>query len=323
MRVAISSTFLALLMLLCGTVASAEMNIFTQNLSLGSTGAQVLALQKILNRDSDTLIANIGPGSPGNETSYFGSLTRMAVIRFQEKYATDVLTPVGLSQGNGYVRLYTRAKLNALFPLTTDAPTSVAAPEQSVSTVQPAPPSTANAKANPNMKNIDIMLATIDTVATKQGYSASDIAVMKKQITENLATTTDLRAEFEKVIQSQSTQATLSESIVDKALALLWRAFDEVVMPQHARASSGTPFGGAVVGLTYCNVGYNIFIRPLPPTFVSLLYYAPGSQAFLSYNIPATSWLLGKYAGSGSCWIGHVYIPSEGAITPMVGSSPS
>src|SRR3989344_2616936 len=84
---------------------------FVMNLSRGSSGPQVLALQKVLNQDPVTRVASAGPGSPGNETNYFGSLTVAAVIRFQEKYAGDVLAPVGLSKGSGYVGPSTRAKL--------------------------------------------------------------------------------------------------------------------------------------------------------------------------------------------------------------------
>lgn len=89
-------------------------SVFTANLSLGSSGAQVAALQRILNRDADTRIASTGPGSPGNETVYFGLLTKAAVVRFQEKYAGEILSPAALTHGNGYVGSYTRAKLNAL-----------------------------------------------------------------------------------------------------------------------------------------------------------------------------------------------------------------
>ena len=99
------------------------------NLSLGSSGVQVAALQKILNQDSATRVAVTGPGSSGNESTYFGSLTKAAVIRFQEKYASEILSPVGLTRGNGYVGAYTRAKLNTLStPYTGSASASPSAP---------------------------------------------------------------------------------------------------------------------------------------------------------------------------------------------------
>jgi len=88
--------------------------LFIRSLTLGSTGEDVKALQKFLNQDTTTRIAVSGPGSQGEETSYFGALTQAAVIRFQEKYANDVLYPLLLSRGTGYVGAKTIAKLNAL-----------------------------------------------------------------------------------------------------------------------------------------------------------------------------------------------------------------
>ena len=114
-------------------VQASPADIFTTNLSLGSSGMQVLALQKLLNQDTDTRVANTGPGSPGNETSYFGQLTKSAVIQFQEKYMSDVLTPAGLTHGTGYVGSYTRAKLNSLSKLTTTVSSTASTSTQQAS----------------------------------------------------------------------------------------------------------------------------------------------------------------------------------------------
>jgi len=87
---------------------------FAKNLRFGDRGPSVKGLQIALNKDPDTQIARSGPGSPGEETDFFGNLTKNAVIVFQEKYAALVLAPVGLSRGSGFVGPSTRAQLNTL-----------------------------------------------------------------------------------------------------------------------------------------------------------------------------------------------------------------
>ena len=103
----------------------------SRTLLLGARGSDVKELQVILNSNPSTMIAPAGPGSKGQETDYFGALTKKAVELFQKKYAPEVLFPAGIYTPTGVVGTFTRAKLNKLSTLgTNDAsspiPTAVA-----------------------------------------------------------------------------------------------------------------------------------------------------------------------------------------------------
>lgn len=50
----------------------------------------------------------------GLVTGNFFAATYNAVVRFQEKYVSEILLPTGLVKGNGYVGARTRAKINSL-----------------------------------------------------------------------------------------------------------------------------------------------------------------------------------------------------------------
>jgi len=73
---------------------------FNRNLSRSMVGNDVKCLQAILNQ-LNVNVADAGAGSPGNETTFFGGATRAAVIRFQELFASTILTPSGLAKGTG------------------------------------------------------------------------------------------------------------------------------------------------------------------------------------------------------------------------------
>jgi ABC-type oligopeptide transport system substrate-binding subunit len=80
---------------------------FKSNLKMGSQGTEVTELQKCLAKDAEIY--------PEQEiTGVFGEKTKLAIIRFQEKYKDDILTPQGLATGTGDVLKSTREKLNQL-----------------------------------------------------------------------------------------------------------------------------------------------------------------------------------------------------------------
>ena len=87
---------------------------FKARLDVKSQGKEVTELQKCL-ANQDIVGPDIYPD--GEVSGYFGTKTKAAVIRFQEKYKDDVLEPHGLSEGTGVVGNSTRQKLNELcFP---------------------------------------------------------------------------------------------------------------------------------------------------------------------------------------------------------------
>ncbi len=85
-----------------GTTVSAT---FARNLTVGSTGSDVKDLQKFLNSKGHT-VSSSGPGSAGNETSYFGPATRAALAKYQAAQ--------GISPAVGYFGPITMKSVNAM-----------------------------------------------------------------------------------------------------------------------------------------------------------------------------------------------------------------
>ncbi len=80
---------------------------FNANMVIGDTRSNVTQLQSCLARDPSVY-------PEGLITGYFGPLTQRAVIRFQEKFANEILVPAGLTRGNGIVGPLTRQKLKQI-----------------------------------------------------------------------------------------------------------------------------------------------------------------------------------------------------------------
>ncbi len=81
----------------------------TENLYFGCDNyAQVACLQEFLKAQGEAIYPQ------GLVTRRFSLDTKAAVIRFQEKYAAEILWPLKLKSGTGYVGAATRAKINQL-----------------------------------------------------------------------------------------------------------------------------------------------------------------------------------------------------------------
>ena len=86
-----------------------ECGDFSRNLFFGDRdGKRVRCLQAFLKSQGPEIYPQ------GLVTGYFGPLTRAAVARFQEKYADEILAPLGLESGTGVFGPLTRAKANEI-----------------------------------------------------------------------------------------------------------------------------------------------------------------------------------------------------------------
>lgn len=81
--------------------------LFKRNLVYGAKGKEVRELQKCLAKDPEVY-------PEGQITGFFGRKTKQAVIRFQEKYRSEILEPIGLKRGTGEVKAMTMKKLNEI-----------------------------------------------------------------------------------------------------------------------------------------------------------------------------------------------------------------
>jgi hypothetical protein len=87
-----------------GSVTSTAVRVFKANLTTGSLGSEVKALQQFLNTHGYPVTTS-GAGSLGNETTTFGALTKAALIKYQKAK--------GITPAVGYFGAKTRAAINS------------------------------------------------------------------------------------------------------------------------------------------------------------------------------------------------------------------
>jgi len=296
-------------------VFSADCSI-TTTLKIGSMGKEVRCLQEKLGIIVD---------------GRFGPLTRAAVHAFQAEkglvvdgifgpLSNKTLTapraslkhiPVGCTSTVGYSSI-TGTKCN-----------NTAQDNQALKV--------SNSNENPNLTNLDQFIALVIKVNKENGASETELTRMIHAVRETaINSNTDFNKEFKELLVTEDREwhrrsgTGPSVSIFQRAFVKTFSFFG--INPRVAHAD-GLPFGGSVVYSFFCggNGSWMIGITSLPPTYVVLLTYIPGTQGFASHNIPYTTWLLGTYKSGGECVIPGtppVVVPTQGTITPVVGSSP-
>ncbi len=86
---------------------------FASFLRLSNRKTDVKELQIFLNSQG-FILAKSGPGSPGNETNFFGRRTKAALIKYQEANKQEILKPLKLKRGTGFFGPYTMRFVNAI-----------------------------------------------------------------------------------------------------------------------------------------------------------------------------------------------------------------
>ncbi len=110
----LQSQIAALTAQLGGGASATASASFTRDLTVGSVGSDVMALQQMLNAKGFT-VATMGAGAPGAESTYFGAKTKAALAAFQ---AANGITPAA-----GYFGPKTRAAVSAMVVVTTPGTT--------------------------------------------------------------------------------------------------------------------------------------------------------------------------------------------------------
>lgn len=166
---------------------------FTRDLTLGSTGEDVKALQQYLNANGYVVAAS-GAGSVGNESTYFGSLTQAALAKFQAAN--------GISPAAGYFGPITRSKIASMGSTTPTTPTTPASAPLTVSLAADNPASANVQKGSANNTVLKLVFTggstpvsitglTLKSYGTTEATGTTDVTAVKLYDENNIQIGTD------------------------------------------------------------------------------------------------------------------------------------
>ena len=184
-----------------GSSMSAPAYTFTRDLTVGSTGADVKALQQWLNA-SGYAVAQSGVGSAGNETMYFGPATKKAVAAFQ--------AAKGISPAAGYFGPKTRgaaAAMAAAVPAKQPAQQPAQQPVAGQPVQQPVQQPVANAPASGLSVGVSSSNPGAGSLISSSNSAAARVPVLSVDLTAGIAsgiTVTQLRFNKTGVISDSS-----------------------------------------------------------------------------------------------------------------------
>ena len=167
-------------------------SIVKRNVSNGTSGEDIRRLQQALNNFAVSRIAQSGVGSPGNETTFFGSLTESAVQRFQCNFMA-ICSGTPQTNGYGFVGPKTRATLDVLTGVAVAGTDTTGA----VSTTAPTPSATSNTNNVSGSFTRELALGTTDAQVTllQQRLAGDTSLYPEKLVTGFYGTLTQLAVE--------------------------------------------------------------------------------------------------------------------------------
>ena len=312
---------------------------FPANMRMGDSGIYVATLQQVLNASPDTQVAVVGPGSPGQETAYFGQKTFEAVKKFQTKYYAEVLAPGGLTAPTGFVGPATRAQLEKLSAVAVGGATSsVASYTPTISSPTSVVPQDTSATAAFKMPSLDerieMYIADVKKGLEDRGESKEMIAAIEKEIRK---ITPDTQKTLDKFYEQEKEFFKKKQAEADGPVMAFFKTSLSTIstffVGETAQAALGLPFGGyvaTVIPVCTCTPVVTqmfVFLPQVHLTTNLTLDYVFGTEAFNWHNLPlpgiATKGIYEPI--TPSCWIfvgkACVPIPSRGLITPVTGSS--